>query len=589
MPGQQQNTDLSLSYVRPTIAVMLNLNTPAGGATVINTRLLLLGQMLASGARPPAMPFQPQSQDDCDAWFGKTSQVAHAYASVLAQMGPGAIDVFVAGLLEPSSGAASTFKIIFVGTATSAGYVDIWILARKALTVSIATGDTAAQVATNVKAQLDIILAALPLSCGISSGTLTLTYSGKGAVGEDVAIRCNQFNAAGITTSPGSILFATPAVGAGSVLLTVGSTVVTAALAGGETAAQVAAKLITAINAGGYPFTAVVNAAPAQVDLFFAPGRDARRYSVSFVTTTGTTADVTSQGTVGVGAPDLTSTLTACVPLPAFQGWSMPWTDNTSVSAVATHIEAMAAGTASAQKGQKLHLGWWDNNVNTGAISSGSSPPLTSSPRYAIGWCQDFPGASYELGAKLAAMRAGNTNPAKNWNGTQIKGGDRSPLLFPAIPSRPSGDAINLAERAYGLTPLVMNDQGLLVMDKGRTTSSSTYRPLWSWSCIDQADYWRDDIRADFAATFNQVSLLRFSVPRSAGLIDKDSVTARVQFLMRRWEGQGRYDGADLFASAVQSSVNSFNPNRVDTSFPMSPVLDADQFAVVGGFVSPPQ
>jgi len=603
MPAQATNTDLSLGYVRPGVYVQLNLNSPGGGLND-NFRLLLMAYKSSGGSAAPDQPIFPASQSDANSLLGQGSDAARMYAAAVSQPEAQGAEIWVCPITAPSAGTASIYSVVFSGTATAAGAIDCWIASDKVATVAVANGDTAATVAENWEALVDDMLD-LPITSGVSSATVTLTYRHKGLVGEDLPLRFQVTGAAGIKISPGALTFTTQAVGDGSVSVKSGATTVTAAISNNDTAVQVATKVTTAINAGSYPFTATQRANPNDhiVDLFFANERDVRRVSAWVTTTTGTTVNAGSGATdgsgsassisymtsaVGAGAPSLTAALSNISALDAFNCWAVPFTDVATLGALSTHIENAADGSPTGQKGQTLHVCSFEGVATAGAIPTGTTPALTASPRYALLWAQDVPVQGYEVAARVAAARAANSNPAKNWNGFRLKTNDRTGLLLTAIASRPSGSTINTAIKTYGLAPVVVSQSaGALVIDKGRTTSMSTYRPLWSWSCIDQADYWRDSIRGDFQDVFAGTSVLRYSEPKSPGLIDANSVKSRTVFLMHQWEGLGFYDGADALADAVKASVNQSNPNRIDLSFPMSPVLDADQFAVVGNFQTP--
>jgi phage tail sheath gpL-like len=171
--------------------------------------------------------------------------------------------------------------LIFSGTATAAGSIDVMICGQPLLTVGIAIGDTAALVAASVQAAIAQLLD-IPVTSTVAGAIVTLTYVHRGDVGEDLPVRVKLNKAAGILCSPGSIVFGGAAVGAGSVRLTIGATTVTTLVADSDSAAAVAGRVAAAINAGGYPVTAAVDATTnTQVDLYFAPDRDVRRFTVS--------------------------------------------------------------------------------------------------------------------------------------------------------------------------------------------------------------------------------------------------------------------------------------------------------------------
>jgi hypothetical protein len=53
------------------------------------------------------------------------------------------------------------------------------------------------------------------------------------------------------------------------------------------------------------------------------------------------------------------------------------------------------------------------------------------------------------------------------------------------------------------------------------------------------------------------------------------------------WEEQDLYDGAARFETGFKAKLNAQNANRIDASFPISPVINVHQLGVIGNLVSP--
>jgi phage tail sheath gpL-like len=599
MAFQPTNPDLSLGNQRPGVYVAVNLNAPGGGVGDISRRMLIAAYKQASGTAPQDAPFQPLSLSDVQQGCGGQSDAVRGYEAAIAEVGAGNIDIFVLPLAEPSGGTASTYNLI-VGfssgtTAAAPGSVDFSMDGRPILSVPFSVGDTAGVIAANIKSAIALI-SDCPLTAGsISGGTIPLTYVHKGDVGEDCPMRA-QVNGTGtlVTLSPGAILFAgTTASGAGSIQVVVGAITITAALAGGETPAQCATKLVAAINGGSYPFTAVVDSGtPAQVDLLFAPGRDSRRYTCAIITSTGITASTTSGGTAGAGQPSLTAAIANLQALPGFAGWSVPFTgtqaipDTATLGTIATNIELRANGIY--QQEQRIHACVsWPSSI-AGNIPTGTSPALTTSPRYAMMWCQDAGVQGFEIACRMAAARVNNDYAAKNWDGYQFHSSTQSPLPLPAAASRPSGDVINVAMRSFFLCPVrVDGATNTLVLEKGTTTSNSSYMPLRDFATIDQIAYWRKSLRERLVQKFKAISAKQFSAPKTPNTISAAAVADEAYILALEWDDQDLYDGAETFKAGFQSSFNVSNPTRIDLSFPLSPVLNVHQIGAVGNLVSP--
>src|SRR5579863_3146055 len=231
MASQQIATDLSLGNDRPGVYIQINLEAPGGGVDELNRRLLILAYKRAFGTAAPNTPFQVLSQQDADDRSGRGSDGARGYAAAVAQIGAGNIDAFICPLLEPSGGQASTYNIIFSGTATASGAIDLTICGQPIDSVGVNIGDTAVIVAENIQAAIAELLD-IPVTSTVNNATITLTYVHKGDVGDDLPIRVDITNATGIRCSPGSINFIGAPSNPGSVRVTIGATTITVILAG---------------------------------------------------------------------------------------------------------------------------------------------------------------------------------------------------------------------------------------------------------------------------------------------------------------------------------------------------------------------
>ena len=298
-----RNTDVSPARFSPGFLFAINFRSPTAARSQIQ-RLLLLGYGTSAATYPLNQPVLVTGKTDYDTKFGRGSDLAREIAAAVDEVGSGAIPIYGCRIAEPSGGVASAYQIIVAGTATAAGYVEVFVVGVGPAVVNIANGDTASTIASALKTQLDGLLDA-PLTWGVASATVTGTYRVKGVHGEDLPIRVNQYGAAGITFSPGSLTFASAAVGAGSVQVKSGAIAATASLAGGEAASAIATAVNTAINGGAtpVPFTSAVNGVDnTKVDLFYAPDRDLRRVTAKVITSTGTTINGVAAGsTASIG------------------------------------------------------------------------------------------------------------------------------------------------------------------------------------------------------------------------------------------------------------------------------------------------
>src|SRR5262249_8767028 len=161
---------------------------------------------------------------------------------------------------------------------------------------------------------------------------------------------------------------------------------------------------------------------------------------------------------------------------------------------------------------QHLTVVGTDASSVDGAIPPAVSPDLTATaPHYAFGWSPDAGVQGVDIAVRVAAARAALfvDTPQKNWNGFQIIGSARPPILL--APTVPSPDALNTALRTYALFPVVKGPSGNLEITKGRTTSLAQDKRLWAWSSEAQAAHHSMiDLPIAFAP-FKGGSILRYS------------------------------------------------------------------------------
>jgi phage tail sheath gpL-like len=596
-------SNLTTGQVLPGFFSFVDFGAQAAGVAPTR-RALLWGFKTSSGARTPNVPFLPASQQEADDGAGKGSDAANSYAAAVSQPESQGADVWVLPIAENSGGGQSTYVLtVFLASTnpSKAGTIQLWIGSVQLGAVGFTTTDTATTIGDAIAAAINANKD-LPIASAVNaSGAVTVTYIHKGTTGEDLPIRAQiSPSAPGVVLSPAQAVFSGTAGADGSVQFTFGALTVTVALANGDTAAVSAGKVVAAFNANTYPVYAQIDAASSStVDFLFQNNYDVRRMSAQMVTTTTQTVNLgsgavavgggsTTNGTVGTGAPSLSAALANLLSLGVFRNWSTPWTDATSLGAMATQIEAQSDGSISGQKQQTLTYGSYQAASVAGGLATAPSPNLTTQPpHYAALWSPDAAVQVHLLAARVAAARAALwlDTPQKNWNGFELKGAPRSPLL--AAASAPTELMQNSALRTYALAPVINGASGFVEVIKGRTTSLAADKRLWAWSAEAQAAFHAVDLAIFFQQRFQGGSLVEFSVPKTAGIFDSLSFKSAMQERMRFWESIGNYDGADALAPAVKASINVLNPNRVDVQYPESPVLDLDQVVLVGRFSQP--
>jgi phage tail sheath gpL-like len=577
----------------------------AGAGTAPNLRALLWGTGKATGIQPFNVPYRPASQQDADDASGRGSELASWFASAVSQGESQGAEVWIMPIAEPSAGVASTYKLKVVlsgANPTKAGTLSLWIKSQLVAQVGFDTTDTASTIATALQLAIEANRLDLPLGAAtVVTDTVTIPYAHKGTTGEDLPMQCDiSPTGCGVALSPGQATFATNAAGAGTARVSTGSLSVSAAIGNADTPTLIAASVASAWNSDNYPLTA--QAAAGVVTFLFRNGRVARRMSAAVITSTGTTVDMgsgvtsgtglstslTYNGTQGTGAPTLTSALANLDKHSMFRSWAAPWVDTATMGSLATKMEAQADGSITGQKPQCLTICSPLGSSVAGAIPTGTSPNLTTSaPRYAVMRCEDAPVQGMDLAARVAAVRAAFwiDDPSFNWNGFQLKGNSRAPILLPF--DKPSELTQNADLRTYALAPIVKGTSGNLEIVKGRTTSLANDKRYWAWSVEAQAAYHAVDLPSFLRARFQGGSTVRNSEPKAPGLLDKNSVKAAVQEAMRKWEKEGNYDGADAFADFVDVQPDPNNPFRFNIKVPESPVLDLDQLVADFRYTSP--
>jgi phage tail sheath gpL-like len=124
-----------------------------------------------------------------DAWdrYGRGSQLAAMIEKAGVQDG---VPVYAIPLAPDGSGVAAVGSLAFSGTATAAGTLAIYIAGRR-VTVAVAVGDTAAEVATAVAAAVNADLD-LPVTASADTGTVTVTSRWAGESSNQISLQMNR-------------------------------------------------------------------------------------------------------------------------------------------------------------------------------------------------------------------------------------------------------------------------------------------------------------------------------------------------------------------------------------------------------------
>ena len=601
------NTDLSYANGIPGVYVKIDLS--GSGATADDTlkRLNILACKTSSGTLGPDTPTLCTSQTLANQYAGQGSDAARLYAAAVSEVGPGNLDVYLTCVSEPSGGTASRYQLVGSfssgSSAAAAGVVNIW-LAGYRVSVGIASGDSLTTIIAGIKSAIDLLLD-IPVTAALataatSNDTVNLTYRHKGVHGEDFPIRVqidgssNFQLAAGYDTSA-TLVFATSSSGAGSVILNVGETTITASLSGITTAANIAVAITAAVNAGSYPVTAS-NPSGALVNLYYASGRDVRRISCKVVdgsgsgngttvngVTAGTLTDVgtATSNTPGAGAPTLTTALTNIGAQSAFGAWVTPFTDATSMGAIATHIEAQFDGVR--QKDQVPFIASALSLATAGAVPSSSSPALTATPNYCMVWQAGAAVQASEQAARVAAYYLGGSSyVAQNFDGVKVVSKSSTvPLLAPHVNVRPGIDDQNAAVMTYHLTPIVVDGNGNQVVLRGMTTSASSNMDLRELPVRKQLAYGRIQLRTRLTNLFQGKNFKASGDPKTPNTFTTDSVKTAIFELLQQLDNQDLFDGAQAVKSSISVAQDGTVRTRINVFVPWAVIRAIHQIGVV--------
>lgn len=587
MPNLARNPDLSLAWRRPGTYIYINLNNPGAAS---GPKVLLLAERRSTGLLTANALYRANSEQDVIDNSGRGSAAHFGYQSLVAQVDPGNLEVWVGHVAEATGGAQATWPFVIAGTATGSGQVILRVCGRP-VSVGFVSGDTGTTIAAALEVQLDT-LTDLPITWGVSSGTVTGTFVHKALWAEEMGFQCYVTPGKGISIGPGDAAYATNASGAGSATLRCGRTTYTASVSNLDTPTIIAAAVAAAVEASDGPLSATANSGTLTVT--FRNNRTVRRVIAKIVTSTGTTINWNGTGAIaagtdapagviGVGSPTLTTLLTTISAQGAFREWACPWNDATTLGTIDTQIETEAGGGGGQQKGQRLKFGHVAALATAGAVPAATTPALTASVRCGLLWpAFEPPNAGFEYACRIAAACGANDRPAKNFNGLVLKSTTRAPLVAPDLVERSASSDINSAINAYFMAPIVWNDElGRPVVEHSRTTSNSSDRALHKWSLIAQLDEQRDRTRLRMNERFQGTSLMLTGEPFSAEIVTLDDIEDAMFELTAEWERLGFYDGSDAYRDGIVAEQDDSDPGRINLKYTATALVDLDIISIV--------
>ncbi|SAI74568.1 tail sheath protein [Bordetella ansorpii] len=171
------------------------------GLPSLDRRILVMGNMLATGTASAETLYRINSGDEGAALFGRGS-VLHEMLR-LVRAANKTSDVWALGLEDLAAGVAATKVITVSGPATAAGTIALYINGQK-LSIGVAAGDTPSTVATAIAAVVGAY-ANGPVTAAAVDDVVTLTARHKGAFTQGIAVLTNFYDdevlPAGITVA----------------------------------------------------------------------------------------------------------------------------------------------------------------------------------------------------------------------------------------------------------------------------------------------------------------------------------------------------------------------------------------------------
>lgn len=188
----------------PFVFAEFNNSFASQGPVQLAYKGLLIGQILATATIAANTYARVTSPEGAAVLAGEGSMLHRMALAWFAN--DNTTEVYIGALADDVAGVAAAGSILFAGPATAAGTIVLYIGGER-LTVGVASGDTADDVATAVAAAITAETS-LPVTAavnGVNTDTVDITFRHKGAVGNSYDIRLNYYDGealpAGITAT----------------------------------------------------------------------------------------------------------------------------------------------------------------------------------------------------------------------------------------------------------------------------------------------------------------------------------------------------------------------------------------------------
>lgn len=171
----------------PFVFAEFNSSQAQQGPSILPYRGLIIGQKLSTGTAVADTTIRVTSVEQAIVLGGRGSMLhrqALAWFSVNKST-----EVLLGVLADNGAGVAATGTIVFTSAATGSGTIAFY-LGGERITVGVTASDATTALATNTAAAINANLD-LPVTAGVASSTVTLTFRHKGVVGNTYDVRTN--------------------------------------------------------------------------------------------------------------------------------------------------------------------------------------------------------------------------------------------------------------------------------------------------------------------------------------------------------------------------------------------------------------
>jgi len=178
---------ISSSLRVPFVGVEFDSSRAQQGPAILAYNAVLIGQKLASGTGTANTLVRVTSVDQVITLAGRGSML---HRQALAWFAANKSTALWVGILaDDGAGVAATGTIVVSGPATATGTIALY-LGGERITVAVTSGDASTAIATAIGAAINAALD-LPVTAGVVSSTVTVTFRHKGLVGNTYNMRAS--------------------------------------------------------------------------------------------------------------------------------------------------------------------------------------------------------------------------------------------------------------------------------------------------------------------------------------------------------------------------------------------------------------